>query len=562
MNLRMKPLQKLLLMAVVVALSVTSALAAGVSFSAPVSYPVGIGPTSVAVGDFNGDGRLDMAVANGGSSNISILMGNGDGTFQAARNYALTQPPLFVAVGDFNGDHRLDLVAGTNQSVAILLGNGNGTLQPPTVFSVGTTAEFVVSADFNQDGKLDLLAASHSGDISILLGNGDGTFQPPTVTSTSGTTAFVAVADFNGDGLLDVATGNGGIAHEQGFGQLIILLGNGDGTFQLPTMMALPFWPLYFAASDLNGDGKIDLAAAAKENIFGGDIRVFFGNGDATFGVSSGIRGLFSSSVATADVNGDGKLDLIGLEHFDPQNLPIEIQFMLGNGNGGFQDVPNPCTQSTGCVQLSTVPAWLAVADLNADDSFDLIVTNPVANTISVLLNSIGAMPDFSLLASALTPSSVTAGQSATGTVTVTPSGGFNSTVSFSCSVLSFLTYAPTCAITPSGSGASITVMTTAASFAGSVSRSASWFYALWIPLIGLVATSVRIDRKGKNGLGLLLIVGILLDGITFQLACGGASGSQVKQISGGTPPGNYTITVSGTAGSLQHSISFVLAVK
>jgi len=189
-------------------------------------------------------------------------------------------------------------------------------------------------------------------------------------------------------------------------------------------------------------------------------------------------------------------------------------------------------------------------------------VTNPVANTISVLLNSIGAMPDFSLLASALTPSSVTAGQSATGTVTVTPSGGFNSTVSFSCSVLPFLTHAPTCAITPSGSGVSITVMTTAASFAGSVSRSASWFYALWIPLIGLVATSVRIDRKGKNGLGLLLIVGILLDGITFQLACGGASGSQVKQISGGTPPGNYTITVSGTSGSLQHSTSFVLAVK
>src|SRR5262249_26127488 len=154
----------------------------------------------------------------------------------------------------------------------------------------------LVPADFNADGKVDLLSSDHSGSISILFGNGDGTFQSAIVTSTAGTTAFVAVGDFNQDGLLDVATGNGGISHELGFGKLIVLLGNGDATFQPPVTADLQFHPIFLTVFDLNADGKLDLAVAATENIFGEDLRVFWGNGDGTFSVSSPIRGLFSSS--------------------------------------------------------------------------------------------------------------------------------------------------------------------------------------------------------------------------------------------------------------------------
>ena len=172
------------------------------------------------------------------------------------------------------------------------------------------------------------------------------------------------------------------------------------------------------------------------------------------------------------------------------------------------------------------------------------------------------ASPDFSLAGSSLSPGTVTAGQSSTGTVTVNPSSGFNGTVTFSCSVQPSPSHAPTCAVTPSGSGASVTVMTTAPSFAGKASRYAFWFYALWLPLIGLVSTSFRLVRKSKNRAGVLLMVAVLLGGITFQLACGGTSNTQVKQLSGGTPPGNYTITVMGTSGSLQHSTNFALTVQ
>jgi FG-GAP-like repeat/FG-GAP repeat len=546
----------------VVTLSASSAQVQMISFSSPVNYPVGTGPLSVASGDFNGDGKLDSAVANGGSSDISILLGKGDGTFQTAVNYALNQRPTFVVVGEFNSDSRLDLAAGINGSVAVLLGNGDGTFQPAAIYPAGNAAEYLVPADFNGDGRADLLASDHSGSISILLGDGDGTFQSPIVTATPGTTAFVALGDFNRDGSLDVATGNGGISHELGFGKLIVLLGNGDGTFQLPVTADLQFRPIFLTAFDLNGDGKLDLAVAATENIFGGDLRIFWGNGDGTFSVSSPIRGLFSSSVAVADVNRDGTPDLIGLEHVDPQSYPMEIEVMVGDGKGAFQDaVSNPCSQSSGCIELSAVPSWLATADLNGDGAVDLIVANPGTNNISVLLNSQLSPPDFSLSASGLAPPSVTAGQSATGTVAVNPSSGFNSTVSFSCSVQPSPLHAPTCAVAPSGSGASVTAMTTAPALGRSFSGSSACFYALWFPLVGIVSTTIRVVRKNKKGSLGLLICAILLSEITFESACGG-NGTQTKQLGGGTPPGNYRITVTGTSGSLQHSTSFALTVQ
>src|SRR5207237_5072267 len=153
-------------------------------------FAVGTSPYSVAMGDFNGDGHLDLAVANGGSNDVSVLLGNGDGTFRAARNFdaGLGGGPLWVAVGDFNRDGKLDLVVAnsSSDSVGVLLGNGDGTFGPALTFPAGgSQPQSVAVGDFNGDGKPDLAVASYySNNVTVLLGKGDGTFGPATVVQT------------------------------------------------------------------------------------------------------------------------------------------------------------------------------------------------------------------------------------------------------------------------------------------------------------------------------------------------------------------------------------------
>ena len=181
---------------------------------------------------------------------MSILLGNGDGTFQDALNYTVADAPRFVTVGDFNGDRHVDLAVATGSTVSILLGTGDGTFQPPTQYSAGTRAQYVVAANFTGDHKLDLLVSNDQGTISILLGNGDGTFQPPVTTSTEGSTPFVAVGDFNEDGHLDVVTGNGGVKDEQDSGTLIVF----SATATAPFGVRQP-WGIAFLAEILHLGG-------------------------------------------------------------------------------------------------------------------------------------------------------------------------------------------------------------------------------------------------------------------------------------------------------------------
>jgi hypothetical protein len=242
----------------------TIALAANVGSG---SYP-GISPLSIAVGDFNRDGKLDLAVGNWTSNNVSVLLGNGDGTFQAAVDYATGSEPESVAVGDFNGDGKLDLVIsnGLSSNVSVLLGNGDGTFQAAVNYGTGSDSSSVAVGDFNGDGKLDLAVSNSStsdDNVSVLLGNGDGTFQPAVNYGVGVSPRALALGDFNGDGKIDLVTAN------IDSNNVSVLFGNGDGTFR--ASVDYPGGPLplpeSLAVGDFNGDGRLDLAVPTTRGI-------------------------------------------------------------------------------------------------------------------------------------------------------------------------------------------------------------------------------------------------------------------------------------------------------
>jgi dienelactone hydrolase len=336
------------------------------------AFGAGSGTVSAATGDFNGDGKLDLVVANNTGNNVSVLLGNGDGTFRPHVDYPVGNTPGGVAVADLNGDGKLDLAVANNISndVSILLGNGDGTFQAAVNYSAGTNPNSVAVGDFNRDGKLDLVVTNPgSNNVSVLLGNGDGTFQPA-VNYASGGSALgeVAIGDFNGDGKLDLA-----IPNQYAGGPVSIFLGNGDGTFQAAVNYNVGSSPHGVAAGDFNGDGKLDLAVA---NNISNDVSVLLGNGDGTFQAAVNYSaGAGPNTVEVADFNEDGKLDLVVADAFSNT-----VSVLLGNGDGTFQ----PAISYTVGSQAN-----MAVAgDFNGDGRLDLAIADTTAGTVDILLQN------------------------------------------------------------------------------------------------------------------------------------------------------------------------------
>jgi hypothetical protein len=430
------------------------------TFQEPFKSTVaGVQGGSIAVGDFNGDGKLDVAVSDNGSG-VDIMLGNGDGTFKAPVSYATAAEPSMVIVADFNGDGNLDLATAnvTSETISVLLGNGNGTFQPHMDNSTAIAASCIslAAGDLRNDGRLDIVAGCQSdSEVVVLLSNGNGTFKAAKAYPVPAGAYQVALGDFNGDGKLDVAVTNGGT-----YDMVSILPGTGSGTLKAPVVFGTNYGPAGIAAADFNGDGKLDLVTSDNGGPFGvtiATISVLLSNGKSMFAGrtdyavgNESVTGAYSG-IAAADLTGNGKPDLIVPITYAFE--PYEISILKNKGNGTFDapvnyalpigpdavaagdfnndgkaDIAVMNFGNSGSITIllnsgtATFPSYttypingygygIAVGDFNKDGNLDIVATDLTENTISVLLgNGTGAFPTFATYPTGSFPEGVIVG--------------------------------------------------------------------------------------------------------------------------------------------------------
>jgi hypothetical protein len=551
--------RKLIISMSVVLLSLAQLAAAKVAFKPEQTYTVGTNPAAVVVGDFNHDGKLDLAVLNSGDASagdnggVSILLGNGDGTFQPAKNLAIGKNCTSIAGGDFDGDGNEDLVlvrpgdptVSDYGDVTLFLGNGDGTFRQGQVVPLGTNPsvsnQAVLAWDLNGDGRLDLVVA-HFSQFSVLLGNGNGTFQSPVDYPGfpgGASPTWLATVDLAGNGVKDLAVA-GGL-------DLGLWLNNGDGTFSHGTLFVDSG---LHAAGDFNGDRKDDLVVNSisvkcvykcRPGSGGGtdSSKLLLGNGDGTFQPAKGVP--FASGAG--DFDGDGNMDLVGQSS--------QIQILPGNGDGTFQSLI--------AFAINPTETLSQVVDVNGDGAPDLVMIG--GNSIGLLVN-VGT--DFSISATALNPSTLSAGQSATSSLALKLISRFDNPVSLTCSVQPAQPGGPACSLSSNSVsfdaiGEASATLTISADSQAALLNSRPFNSLLWLPVAGFafLGTGIDVGPSGRRRLMILLASAALFLGIIIQAACGGGGGT-----SSISKPTAYTVVVTASSGATQHSTTVNLTVQ
>lgn len=334
-------------------------------------YASGSGSGSVAAGDLNNDGKVDLAVVQRNmAGTVTTLMGNGNGTFQAYQSYSVRNQPWAVLVGDLNGNSRADVVAmhhGT-WDATVLLSNLDGTLGAGSNYLAGSYPYGAVLGDVTGDGKLDIAAANFgSANISIFKNNGDGSFSGSQSYSSGNDPYDLALGDFTGDGKPDLAVVN---IYSM---MVTILINNGSGGFAATKTTPSCDRPSSVAVGDFNGDGRQDMAVIGSQ--LAGTICIHLGKGDGTFNTLPTLSATERPThIAVTDLNRDGRSDLVTAN--SPNN---SISVRLGSGDGSFL-TPQSFATAAG-------PDWVHVADLNKDGKTDIITANGTGN-VSIFINT------------------------------------------------------------------------------------------------------------------------------------------------------------------------------
>jgi hypothetical protein len=333
-------------------------------------FQTGKGPAAVITGDFNGDARPDVVVANETDNTVSMLINLGNGSLQQHTDITVGKAPVALAAADFNGDAKLDLavVNKTDNTVSLLTGNGDGTFSTATTFSTGNGPVAILAGDFNGDGHADIVVVNQADNtFSLFLGNGNGTFSARLDTPTAAGPVAVAAGDFDGDGNLDLV-----IANQQA-NSISVFLGTGNGAFTSRTDIAVAGGPTAVTVADVNGDGHPDIIVT---NGAANSVTVLLGKGDGTFPSQVTLAtGTTPSSVVAANFGVKGFVDLVVANQKDNT-----VSLFPGNGDGTFDarlDLP-----------VGTGPVALAAADLTGSNRLDLMVANQTASTVSVILNA------------------------------------------------------------------------------------------------------------------------------------------------------------------------------